>query len=316
MLKRLVKAVMPYLPSFVRRRIHDFREQSGLAKARARKRRTVVSLDAVKDCLTQFQFEGDTLVHSSASNIGRFACPVPRLVDCLLEAIDIRRNTVLVPALPFASSMKEYLDLHPAFDVRSAPNAMGAISNIVMRRDGALRSVHPTHSVAALGPRAQTYVGGHHRGRTPFGEDSPYMRLQQEHGKVLMFGVGLNSVTNFHVYEDMLGKLLPVKVYVDGEYSVECLDADGGRLNVITACHSPAMSARRNCERARKHLLAARRIHTLRLGEAEVSLLDARGLTLTLLEMLLEGESIYGSVTLSGEQRSAVERRLSELQCR
>jgi hypothetical protein len=49
------------------------------------------------------------------------------------------------------------------------------------------------------------------------------------------------------------------------------------------------------------------------VGESEISLLDARGLTTTLLEMLLAGDSVYGSVSLAPAQRAAVKERLAEL---
>jgi len=313
-LRQIAKTLLTWLPPRVERFVRALSQRNKRAKARVRKQRTVVSYESVRDCIAQFQFETDILIHSSVSNIGRFDCPVPRIVDCLLEAIDTGRNTVLAPALPFTSSMKEYLDGQPVFDVRRAPNAMGVMSNVIMHRDGATRSLHPTHSIVALGPIAEDYVRDHHCCRTPFGEGSPFLRLQRERGKVLMFGVGLNSVTNFHVYEDMLGALLPFNAYVGKEYEVSCVDIDGDPIKVITACHSPLMSARRDCERARKRLLDAQRISTVRLGEGEISLLDAHGLTVTLLEMLLNGESIYGSVTLSATQRAAVERCLAELQ--
>ena len=98
----------------------------------------------------------------------------------------------------------------------------------------------------------------------------------------LMLGVGLNSVTNFHVYEDMLTALLPFDVYQARRYAIQCIDRQGRTLVVQIACHSPFLAARRECERARGYLERGGHIQTQRIGESEISLVDARGLTTTL----------------------------------
>lgn len=301
------------MPAYLRDRIYAFNRKSKIAKARERKARTVVGVRQVEECLRKIRFSGDILMHSSVSNFGRFDCTVPELVDCILGVLDTKARTVLVPALPFASSTKEYLDRCEGFDVRSAPNAMGSIANIVMRSSGALRSIHPTHSVAALGPSAVCYISDHHKEKTPFGRLSPFFRLQQERGHILLFGVGLGSLTSNHVYEDMLGSMLPFQIYLDSEYKVRCIDTHGGVLEVVTLCHSPIQTARCDPERARAFLLARGRIQSYPLGEAEIAVVNARDLTVTLLEMLAEGKSIYGKVRLSGSQRDAVETCLFEL---
>ena len=116
---------------------------------------------------------------------------------------------LLAPALPFNTSMNDHLEQCAAFDVRTAKNAMGAIANVVMQQPGCLRSVHPSHSTLAHGARAAYYVDAHGRDATPFGPHSPFCKLTQDRGQILLFGVGLNSVTCFHVYEDLLGAALP-----------------------------------------------------------------------------------------------------------
>jgi aminoglycoside 3-N-acetyltransferase len=190
---------------------------------------------------------------------------------------------------------------------------MGAIANILMQQPGSLRSVHPSHSTVALGAKAAYYVEGHERDATPFGPLSPFCKLTRNRGQILMFGVGLNSVTCFHVYEDLLGTALPVEVYQAKRYEVPCTDSAGRQLTVRTTCHCPFLTARRECERARPHLERAGHIRSVPIGESEISLLDARGLTTTLLEMLLAGESVYGPVSLTSAQAAAARNCLAEL---
>jgi len=313
-MKRLVKLAMPLLPLGLRHAVNDFAATRRRAAARRRKERTQFSLGDVARALDRLPVNADVMVHSSISNIGKLADgTAPELAQEILSRINLARHTLLVPALPFNSLMKDYLDQCSGFDVRSAKNAMGAIANILMQQPGGVRSVHPSHSTVALGARAAYYVEGHERDATPFGPHSPYHKLTANRGKILMFGVGLNSVTCFHVCEDLLGAALPFAVYQAKRYDIACTDGDGRALRVETPCHCPFLTARRECERARPYLARGGHIRTVPIGESEISVLDARGLTSTLLEMLLAGDSIYGPVSLSAAQAAAARKSLAEL---
>jgi aminoglycoside 3-N-acetyltransferase len=60
---------------------------------------------------------------------------------------------------------------------------------------GALRSVHPEASVVAVGPRADWLVSPHEDG---YGAGSPFARLVEADGAVLMLGAPLETVTLLH----------------------------------------------------------------------------------------------------------------------
>jgi aminoglycoside 3-N-acetyltransferase len=312
--KRWVKLALPILPAPLRRKVFELAGAQRRAQARQRKQRTQFSVQEIAAALDRCSFSGDLILHSSISNIGKLkdgtALDLARQV---LSRLDLKVVTLLAPALPFNTSMQDYLDQCSGFDVRTAKNAMGAIANIVMQQEGCLRSLHPSHSTLALGANAAQYINGHENDSTPFGPHSPYAKLTRNRGQILMFGVGLNSVTNFHVYEDLLGALLPFEVYQPRRYRIPCIDRHGRTVVVESTCHSPSLAARRDCERARAYLERGGHIRTQRIGESEISLLDARGLTTTLLEMLLSGDSIYGTVSLSGAQARGVRKCLAEL---
>jgi aminoglycoside 3-N-acetyltransferase len=70
---------------------------------------------------------------------------------------------------------------------------------------GVLRSLHPTHSVAAVGPLATWLTAGHEECSTPCGVDSPYAKLLVRDGRILFLGVGLQSNTAFHTAESLSG---------------------------------------------------------------------------------------------------------------
>ncbi len=127
-----------------------------------------------------------------------------------------------------------------------------------------------------------------------------------------MFGVNLNSITNIHVYEDLLKEYLPFKVYLNETYKVK--SQNNTLLQEIEIpVHNPLMSAKRDCERVRKHLIKSNYISTYPVGDSEISLVDAKGLTITLLQMLLNGNSIYGKIKLNDSQITKVNQILKDL---
>jgi aminoglycoside 3-N-acetyltransferase len=314
LIKKFAKRLLPHLPRWAQQVIRKRAERERLRQHAARKERSRVPLDSVIAQLQGMGLRADVMVHGSISNIGKLDKPVPDLVKELVRIVDVTQHTLLVPALPYNTTMVEYLEGAPSFDVRTAKNAMGAIPNLVMGMPGALRSVHPSHSVVAVGPRAEHYVAEHQLDSTPFASRSPFLKLTVQRGQILLIGVGLNSVTCFHVYEDLLGANCPVQVYGSKDYAVPCLDQDGSELTVITRAHNPQVSAQRECERARKWLQQAGAIKTVQLGESELSLIDAWLFTRTLLEHLRRGESIYGKVKLKPEHLHAIDQALANLQ--
>jgi len=78
---------------------------------------------------------------------------------------------------------------------------------------GVKRSLHPTHSVAAIGSRAEEITSGHELCSTPCGIGSPYEKILQD-GQILFLGATLDSNTAFHSVEALAN--LP---YLLSEYS-------------------------------------------------------------------------------------------------
>jgi aminoglycoside 3-N-acetyltransferase len=80
------------------------------------------------------------------------------------------------------------------------PGRTGALAEAFRRRPDAVRSLHPTYSVAAIGDGAADLLEGHERvGATAL--DSPLDRLAAAGGLVLLLGVGHTSNTTVHVGE-------------------------------------------------------------------------------------------------------------------
>jgi aminoglycoside 3-N-acetyltransferase len=90
-------------------------------------------------------------------------------------------------------------------DVRRSVCWTGRIPETARLRPDARRSLHPTHSVVALGAQATRYASNHERSSTPCDVWSPYHRLIDERGKILLLGVSQQSNTMLHCLEELAG---------------------------------------------------------------------------------------------------------------
>ena len=213
----------------------------------------------------------DVLVHASLSRIGYVPGGARTVVRALLAAVE-PGGTVLFPA--HTGGPRVGPDNPPAFDVRNSPTVrIGIIPETARRQPGALRSLHPTHSVSALGPRAAFFVEGHERCATPCGAGSPYDKLRAHGGKILLLGCGHAANTTLHLVEELAE--VPYHM-LPGEGIARMVDADGRELELPFRFHS--WKARRNFMRPDPELtrLGIQRVGCV--GLAESRLLDAGAL--------------------------------------
>lgn len=108
---------------------------------------------------------------------------------------------------------------HGPFEAGSTPSFTGAVTEAFRKLPGAIRSAHPTHSVAGIGPAAQEILRGHDRVQ-PFGPGSPLWRLWAHDAWVLLIGVDHRASSMIHVAEELvgvpyLGRSRPVKVVTE-----------------------------------------------------------------------------------------------------
>lgn len=143
------------------------------------------------------------LLHSSLSSLGHVIGGADAVIDALLAVVG-PGGTVLVPTLTGHEGIGPDADV--VFDVAATPAWTGRIPETMRGRVGAIRSLHPTHSVTALGAAAESLTRSHEDTLTPCGIGSPYVRLaRRPTGKILLLGVGHESNTTLHAVEELAG---------------------------------------------------------------------------------------------------------------
>lgn len=86
----------------------------------------------------------------------------------------------------------------------STPTHNGSFSQTVLSNNKSVRSLNPTHSVAAIGKKALYLTKGHSHTSQPAGIESPFAKVVEQDGLIMFIGPVLNSNTSFHVYETLL----------------------------------------------------------------------------------------------------------------
>ncbi len=166
------------------------------------------------------------LLHSSYRSLGAVEGGPEAVLNAFLELIGPGGNLML-PTFNYTSPLPE-----PCYDPALTPCRTGVLCEL--GRSKGLRSLHPTHSVAVIGPDAEELTKGHLQGRA-FGPGSPIDRMARRGGKILLLGVGQVANSTIHVGEEyaMIPKstartdaLPPVKVRIPtGELIEHKLDS-------------------------------------------------------------------------------------------
>ncbi len=219
------------------------------------------------------------LVHSSLSSFGRVAGGADAVLDGLLDALG-PEGTLLAPTLTGGPELSP--ENPPHIDLRSAPCWVGRIPETLRQRPEAVRSVHPTHSCAALGHRAVELTRGHYRSPTPCGVTSPYFRLALAGGTIVMIGCDLSRCTSCHTAEELAN----VEYHLQPRVAHgSCIDQRGIRIETPCRLHRYD-GPERDFPALEPLLLEAGLMRKNRIGNAEIRLIDAMGLIETALDRL------------------------------
>lgn len=144
------------------------------------------------------------MVHASVRSVGAVTGGVNVIVQALLDAIGPGGTLVAyVGYEPFHSEEDTEGELEvPVFDKRIAHAARdhGVLHETIRTWPGALRSDHPDAGVAAIGARAE-WITAEHPLQYGYGEGSPFDRILQAEGRVLMLGAPLDTISLLHFAE-------------------------------------------------------------------------------------------------------------------
>lgn len=247
---------------------------------------------------------GDAIMlHSAFQPEHGFRGSSSDVVDAFLEVLGPQGHLLMV-SLPYRSSSLEYLCKGRVFDLRRTPSAMGLVSEFFRRRDGVLRSLHPTHPVLVYGPRAAWFVEGHEHSLYPCGPETPFGRLLECGGKAVFFNVPFVFLTFFHYLEHVVSPRLGFPLYTEEPFEVPVIDGSGLRGTVTTHVFSPEAIKRRRFPVLESWLRGRGTIRRVKVGASYLLAADLREIANTVEEMAARGEYFYDLDETDGRTRS------------
>lgn len=176
------------------------------------RRRLITETQLVKDLQGLGLKPGDTvMLHASVKAVGWIVGGPDVIIQAILDVIGPQGTLMMyagweeAPYLTIALEEgrgEAYLAECPAFDPeRSRANRKWSILTEYLRTwPGARRSDHPEASVVAVGAKA-AWLTEDHPLHYPYGPGSPFAKLCEAGGKVLLLGSPLNAVTVLHYAE-------------------------------------------------------------------------------------------------------------------
>jgi len=169
------------------------------------------------------------LAHTGISHFGRIRGGADTVLDAFLEVLG-EKGTLLLPTFDrpsifyegFGSKNRRY---RPHEADRADSVITGRLPQRLMKRAGAIRSKHCSHSVVGIGLLAAQCLSEHREDDPPAGRRSPFGKLLDYGGKMAWFGAGLYSTTFFHFLETEL----------DAPWlrSALCCVKEGGRVRTV-----------------------------------------------------------------------------------
>ena len=143
------------------------------------------------------------LIHSSLRAIGETVGRGEGLLDALIEYFTADGGLLCIPTHTWANI---YNGSKITLDLQHPKTCIGTLPDIAAVHTDAIRSLHPTHSMAVFGDplRAQDFVLGEETHKTPASPLGCYGKIYDNNGYILLVGVGHNRNTYIHCIEEML----------------------------------------------------------------------------------------------------------------
>ena len=232
------------LASLAKRILPAAAYQSIARQKRERERQRIKSLPALSekdfiDVLGQdFGLRAGDLVYVHSGMDGlNLDFPFYRILYLIRRLIG-DSGTVVFPTYPnHRISSYDYLLQGNTFDVRRTPSYTGVLTEFARRQRAAVRSLHPTKSVCAIGPAAKDLTATHHLSPYPYDAVSPYYKLIDGQAKIIGLGVNTNYLSFGYCVDDSFKEKFPVRVYHDRIFEAPCINYEGEQVIVKTYAH-------------------------------------------------------------------------------
>jgi FkbH-like protein len=185
------------------------------------------------------------------------------------------------------------------FDPIRTTSESGQLGDFALELAAFRRTGQPIYSFAVAGPRAGEILAC--PSSTTFSSDSPFGLFDRDNARIVMFGSGWKSCTQFHFYEEEAQ--VPYRAYKIFEPAAESSQAQPARMYV----RDLAIDAQNNFSLAERRIREAGAIADAALGEARIEATDCSALATTCRSLLTDDP--FAFVT----EPAGVRRRIAQI---
>ena len=221
------------------------------------------------------------LIHSSMKKIG----DVDGGAETFFQALEeyFADGLIVFPTLTWQIGLEAYAaSIGNVYSVRDSATNISLLPELFRKRDGVVRSLLPTHSLAAEGRDAEEFCKIDPAAiKTPLPWNSPWGRLYERKAKILFIGCTIQSCTYFHAIEekaDIPGLYDPVPKHV------KIIDYDGRETEIDMYRHLGVHS--KYYRLPESLLFAANAMYMTRIGDARTYVADAQKAADEILKLL------------------------------
>ena len=183
--------------------------------------------------------KGTLKIHASYKAIGEVDGRADTALDALMEYM--REGLLVLPSHTY----RHVKEGNPVMDVLHTKSCVGILTELFRKRDGVHRSLHPTHSVAAFGKDAESFVAGEENMDTPCGKGGVYYKLWERDAQILLIGVNFERNTFIHGIEEWDGAIGSIK---DTHADHYIINHEGNRLFAPLRRHDAPLGSGTFCK--------------------------------------------------------------------
>ena len=232
--------------------------------------------------------DGVLLVHSSFKSMGEISGGPETVLDVLCECV--ADGLLIMPTHSWDTVGAD----NPCFDPAVTPCCTGILGQLLLKREGSIRTVHPTHSLAVWGRNAEAFAAGEHLMTTPCGRRGCMGKLLDMNAKILFLGCGLDKNTFLHGVEEWMG----IENRLGEEYTCFLTLNDGSMfIGSMQPHNAPVPDVSVNYAKMTEPFLQLGAAETHRLGDARCYLCDCAKMARITTELLV----VLPDVFLDGE---------------
>lgn len=234
---------------------------------------------------------GTLLIHSSMKAIGEVEGGGDTVLDAFIEYM--KEGLLLFPTHSWSD--KNLQD--GIYDPKTEPACVGILPNLFMKRADAIRSMHPTHSVTAIGSMAQAYVQRDSNVLrngdvlTPCPRDGCFGGLYDEEAQLLFLGATLKTNTYIHSIEEWLN--IPDRINPQSR-KIKLLSEDGEASEIDLHGHYFSRgNVSKNYDKLLIPMLHMGIAKEVKIGDAVSYVVEVKPMTDWVIGLLKENPSLF-----------------------